>query len=523
MKQLKKYIVYFTLLMLCVILCLPSYAVAQSSSNSNKCSACNATPPAMQAFINFEVELLESLQEVSETKQTLLTNPNSGLFVGWLPLTRAFLDATYQKVKKNLDSEFKATRAINITTVLLTEMLFENGDSAISSITILFKDRAFVRDYKILQELDMSTNDVIWDMWMLGIWDDRVSPQVQAKISWLQSKYSQTYGGEYPIFTRLSISWSVRNQSLLHFILRVNWLMKAMLSSVNNSIVIDDQIKDFETLYSRWNIIAEVNWDYIEQIQSEYSCAKMKVCNETVVWAITWLVDVSTLTDSFGRSRDTIKDSIDNLKELKNPRKTYTNTVRDANNSWWLTERQVELLRTVYWLDSKDLTTSQIETWKKNWSNMKKELNPFSDVVESSKKWEKVVDSSKDTNSKEQNQWRKQARIRRKRLSQEEKNRLADKFYWQSIMPTSDKEQIILNEMQSTVNDILKEKSEDKEVLLVWLNLNTHYFVEIWAYIHYIVETAIWDKNNDWLIDNLWKACTYQCRNNWKVNCYADE
>jgi hypothetical protein len=43
-------------------------------------------------------------------------------------------------------------------------MLFENGDSAISSITILFKDRAFVRDYKILQELDMSANDVIWDM-----------------------------------------------------------------------------------------------------------------------------------------------------------------------------------------------------------------------------------------------------------------------------------------------------------------------------------------------------------------------
>jgi hypothetical protein len=36
----------------------------------------------MQAFINFEVELLESLQEVSETKQTLLTNPNYGLFAG---------------------------------------------------------------------------------------------------------------------------------------------------------------------------------------------------------------------------------------------------------------------------------------------------------------------------------------------------------------------------------------------------------------------------------------------------------
>jgi hypothetical protein len=36
----------------------------------------------MQAYINFEVELLESLQEVSAKQSTLLNNPNSGLFVG---------------------------------------------------------------------------------------------------------------------------------------------------------------------------------------------------------------------------------------------------------------------------------------------------------------------------------------------------------------------------------------------------------------------------------------------------------
>ena len=193
MRSLKNYIVYIVLFVLSTIFCLPWYVFAQSSSNSNKCSACNATPAAMQAFINFEVELLESLQEVSETKQTLLTNPNYGLFAWWMPLLWSFLKSTYKKKKKNLDSEFKATRAVNITTVLLTEMLFENGDSAISSITILFKDRAFVRDYKILQELDMSANDVIWDMWMLGIWDDRASAQVQEKILWLQSKYSKIY------------------------------------------------------------------------------------------------------------------------------------------------------------------------------------------------------------------------------------------------------------------------------------------------------------------------------------------
>jgi hypothetical protein len=32
------------------------------------------------------------------------------------------------------------------------------------SFEILFKQEAFVRDYKTLEELDLSINDIIWDM-----------------------------------------------------------------------------------------------------------------------------------------------------------------------------------------------------------------------------------------------------------------------------------------------------------------------------------------------------------------------
>lgn len=522
MIRIKKNIVYVALFCFFVQCFFSPYVFAEDVDNS-KCSACNATPVAMQAYINFEVDMLEALQEVSETKSTLLANPNNGLFTSWMPLLKSFIKSTTAKVKKDLDSEVKAARAARITTVLLSQMLLEDLDSATSSVTILFKDRAFVRDYKILQEIDMSVNDVIWDMGMLGIWDDKASSQVQVKILWLQYKYSQIYGWEYPIFTKLSISWSVKNKQLLYFILRVNWLMKNILSSVRNSVVIDSSLERFESWYSKWNIIAEVNRDYIEMIQSEYSCATMKICNETVGEALAWVADVSNLTKSFWRSWDTIKDSITHLKELKNPWKTYTNTVRDADNTWWLTERQVELLRTVYGLDSRNLTTSQIETLKKNWSNIKWNLlQPFSDLVKSSKNWHTVLNQSKDANLKEQNQWKIQETQWKDRLSYAEKQQLNNQFYWQSIMPISTNEQSILNELQNSINDILVEKSYDKEILLVWLNLNTHYFVEIWSYIHYIVETAIGDKNSDWLVDNLWKACTYQCGNNWKENCYAD-
>jgi hypothetical protein len=79
MIRIKKNIVYVVLFCFFVQCFFSPYVFAEDVDNS-KCSACNATPVAMQAYINFEVDMLEALQEVSETKSTLLANPNSGLF-----------------------------------------------------------------------------------------------------------------------------------------------------------------------------------------------------------------------------------------------------------------------------------------------------------------------------------------------------------------------------------------------------------------------------------------------------------
>lgn len=507
----KRFIVYIIIVSFFVQWFLWSYVFAE-----NQCSACKATPAAMQIYINFEVELLGALQQMSENTESLWGNPQLGLFAGGMPLTKAFLKSTTEKIKKDLDSEIKATRALLITTVLLEKMSLQWFTESFSAIDILFKDEAFVRDYKILEELDMSMNDVIWDMGVSWIWNDKVSLQTQSKILALQSKYSQVYGWEYPIFTRLSISWSVRNRQLLAFILRVNWLMKSTLSSVHNSFVVNTYISSFNSWFSNWNIIAEINEDYIKSIQEDYSCVKMSVCNETIVGALTGLVDTVKAKESFWRSWDTMKEARNHLKELRNPFKTYTNTVRDRDNAWWLTERQVEMLRTVYWLDAKDLTSSQIETRKRNWSNIKKQINPFSNLVKSSEK-KSVLVGEKDTEGKIQNEWINQQKVWNEKLTDEEKNRLNDELYWQTILKNPVNVQMLVNELQTTTNDILKEKSNDKEILLAWLNTNTHYFVEIWSYIHYIIDGVIPET-----MSQLWEACTYQCRNNWTENCYVN-
>ena len=290
--------------------------------------------------------------------------------------------------------------------------------------------------------------------------------------------------------------------------------MKNMLASVHNSDAIDKALDTFESWYSNWSIIAEINRDYIESIQSDYFCATMTTCNKTVKEAVKGLVNVSKLRASFWRSRDTLKDARHNLTELKNPFTTYAKSVRGADNSWWLTERQIELLRTTYWINSKDLTDSQIATWKRNRANIKKQLNPFSDAVKSRNK-KSVFDGAKDTESKSQDKWNEQQKVWKEKLTDEEKAKLENEIYRQSILPNSTNDTLLLEELQDVTDGMLSEKANDKGILLVWLNLSTHYFVEIWSYIHYIVDGVIPDT-----LDNLWDACTYQCGNLWTANCY---
>ena len=129
-----------------------------------------------------------------------------------------------------------------------------------------------------------------------------------------------------------------------------------------------------------------------------------------------------------------------------------------------------------------------------------------------------VLVDGKDVKWKLQNEWINQQKIWNDKLTDEEKNELNNQLYWQTILKDSVDVQMLVNELQSTTNHILEEKSNDKEILLVWLNMSTHYFVEIWAYIHYVVDDVISDT-----LSQLWEACTYQCGNNWTQNCYVDK
>lgn len=562
MKTRKKFIVYCLLASLLVSNTFFSYTFADSEEE-NKCPACNSTPNEMQMYINFQVEMLWILRWVSAKKEVYWTNRNSWLFNGWaLVLPYAFYKSTMGKLQNDFDSELKAVRAANTTAVLLEKMALAWLDDAMWSIQILFKDESFVRDYKLLQEIDMAINDIIRDMWTLGIWKDQVTSSVQQEILNLELKYAKFYWWNNPIFEKLVISQNVKNKEIASFLLLLNSNMKSMLFAMwEDTPVLDTYINYLERRYSKWNIVVKINEDYTKAIVDAYSCAKASTCNRGLSKALTDMVNWWEMGKKFGKSMEIIKKANTNLSEAlsANNKSNKKNENKDSSQTKILTDRQVELLRTVYGINALSLTTSQQEMLKQNFEQGKKSIEPLTSAIKDavtniSDEWKEYFSNLEEDKSKstEDIDIKKTVTTRQfiketikvlitqprepltkwfmrlfgageqaqkalvNNLSPEERSERLNSVFWQETIPQTEKNEELIQTMQITVDKILVDKWKDKEYTMIWQNTDTHYFVEIWAYIHAMVE-----ENIPKLIKDLWETCTYQCANKWSENCYA--
>lgn len=534
MKWLKKIIVYiFMFWIISNLFFWYTFADQEDQENESKnCAACRATPSWMQMYLNFEIDLLWILQSASAQPEKVWKNKRSWLFAGGiLSVWKVVLKSTVSKIKDDFDSEIKAVRALNISTVLLYKMTLPNVYSdGMLPIAILFENEPFVRDYKTLQEIDMSVDDVIREMWINWLWSKKISSQIYKKLDTLQSKYTVMYWGSNAIFEKISISGTVKYRQLLTFILRLNSLMKAILYNVSSDAEIEWFIHIFENFYSKGEIVATINRDVVDSMMRDYSCATTVACNTSVSTALKQLKKLMKNTkkkaqNSWGEIEDSwsaFKNSILNVKKTR--KATLSKEAKDT----WLTDKQIELLYSVYGIDAKDLTTSQIETLKQNWVKIKEEFVPLTEAANNIAKWSVDLYQTWKNSSLLRwtyyyikNWWKNKQQKNEQKDSELERQKKIEQLITESYFPLSDRQQAIYDSMQETVNVILLDKYLDKQIALVSTNRDTHYFLEIWKIMHIIIEKEIWTKDTEWLVKRLWETCIYQCTNKWTTKCYA--
>lgn len=565
MWQIKKIILY-TVLSLFVFNNM-FFASVFAQEEEQQCITCRMPSLEFQTYINFQVEVLQVLQNAIKEDEEKQDNKRKGLFSWWvLSVAWEIIDSRLNDYNNWISEAAKAYKTAKMWAIMLATMTtsFVKDDS-IWWLAILIRNRPFVRDWAKLQDIDNVIHDAMRDLWMEGIWDDQISSEILSQLMEIRQKYIYNSQNQYGLFDRFELWSSVKYKHIANTQLKLNAMMKSFMSLWNKSIMKEKQ---------RWDINFQFNEAMMERMFESYECVRWmnSPCNDmlkdfannTKVW--------STIKEGFTSSMSVINQANEDLYQAL---LWFGSSIKDTV-SWsdyeelWLTPKQISLLRTVYGIDTTKLTKEQALWLEKllDWSQGKKIVNDVN-------MWPLDYFSQKNIKQRQQNRkereqqktdekyletirWQETTELESiyndlqliylKQESGDAVSLIKDDFMsnfaqdrfdsskeaYQNIsllktalenklsMEQTKNQQQFKEDLKILVSDIMQQKEEQKSILSLYQNVSTtSYFVQIWAYMHHTIEEYIWNKDTDGLVKNLGKICELQCTNKWTANCYA--
>ena len=535
MKKIKKIIYILIVGVFALEALLSNFAFAQTNNTTEveeeNCYVCGMPSLEFQTYVNFQVEVLQILQQASSNLEKTSNNRKVWLFsagILWLP-SRLWESwkSMFKKATKDLTD---STRAVKIWSIMLWTITTELvGKDSLWWLLILTRNAPFVREWKTLQELDMSIHDVMRDFWMKWLWDKEISQDTREKLMLLQQKYVSNSGNEKALFKTFSLDGNIKYKHMVNMSLTINSVMKSFVFTRSKMVGIElfeTDLYRFKKEIRKHNITMEFNNLLMSNMFYNYKCAEwLNACNESWANFKKSMKIIPTIKDSFAESKKIMNQANKDFNEAYLSVKTSLKNSFNKNarkeklpEGLNLTEKQITLLRTVYGIDTSKLT-------KQQWVWLSSLFNKTA--------WKNIVNSISikplDKNSASTISAMKKSHKKNKQNRQ-------DQIYLNSIADknTKEAEAKILSDIKEygawniqktlslTIDSIMDQKQEDQLMFILYDNLSsTRYFFEIWSLIHQIMDETIWTKDSDWLIKYLWFACESACSNRWNVNCYA--
>lgn len=530
-----------------------------------ECYVCSRMSNEMQMYVNFQVEMIGALSQVSNEREIFSGLTKRWLFsYGALNVGANLLNSLKNSINKTTQSAVDTARAFEYAAAIAMKNAWTLAFSAewVWDILVLFRQKPFMRDWNTLLEIDGNIDDLLRDVWMQGMLKKNVSEEIMSNLNEISEKYTEAD----PVFSKFHINGNASYIDLVMMLSDVNTVMKNFFT-VESMFVYQEKINSFEKEMSEWDSVdISFNPEYLIKLSESYACVKGKAWFKNCGWSLqNFASDVSHIwTDvktQFENAWKEIKESSKKLAEVsksvwKVMKKKYT-------NGWdlWLTDDQVELLWEIYGINVSKLTKQQwlslatILNWTA-WKNLKNSVSISSDLfgsqITSQKKEsgkqsaaETTNDSITDSDFNKLSSYLKQKsclkKLNKKWISD------ADKVKWkQNCLNKLWENSVVLKDnidsyieyyvpdgrvddftnmveyLNDSIENTLSELDLDKAIVMYSQNLDaTRYFVEIWAYIHGIVNNVIWSKNwsSKTIVNNLGKACEAQCSNKW-WKCY---
>lgn len=508
-----------------------SVVFAQNDSD-NQCNACQSASREFQSYVNFQVEMLQILQKAK--RKEVETSKVRTIWLFWLKILtipEVAVKAWSKMFKSETEDLVKWYKSLKMWGIMLWAMAIDISGK-IWWISILFNSKPFVRERSTLKDIETSIHDAMWDLWMEWIWDDPLSDNIQEDVLKLKQKYLKNTWNENWLFEKFILNWSVKYKNITNMMLRLNSSIKMFLA-VNHDTINTD-------IYKRWNFTLQFNKDVMDNMIGNYKCVQIGTCSSlmddfkenTKVW--------SQIKEWFEESKDIISDANDRFKKAYLSFKSSVKDTLDGkeNTELWLTNDQLQTLRTVYGIDTTKLSKEQwiwleklLNGWVTKWLISDVNAWPLDYFSKQKREKRKIARAAK----KEQKQYEKHmtelalknslslSGLLQIQKDCEEKWQYFDlKDFKCKIVNTSRREIELKESLLSTLNNVYDQKSADKELFLIYSNMwVTRYFVEIWAKIHAIIDDSIGTKDSQGLVKYLWETCELQCTNKWTSNCFS--
>ncbi len=490
----------------------------ETSKETNKCwdetpAVCTATSPHLSTYLEFQKEVAALLSTNGfKTARESVQEWKWGLFTSEILKVEGlenFNESLAGRALRVLDITTTRSATSLITSVFLFELaaISALADNSIW-ITILFQDRAIVRDWTKLLDVERVLTQTAYNLWVVGdIWrtisDAKALNDIVKDYAWKGLFEDDAYFWD-------SIKYMDAITRLAELNSAVKWFMAYGTTTLMN---------DFNSNYPRFKL--KESW--IKGVQNEYQCARRWFwfkCNRS--WALL-KKNIQILTRSTNNqwksSVKQIKDSFTNLKQALWNWTAIKNRFKGENLQ--LSDRERQILESRYWLDAAKLTrgeTSWILSLNSNIASQRKKLSKgvktaVKGVVWTIKNYKKIYKESQQA-----------VKDMKKTLSWDVYvwSRIMTLFWWDAETWKKAKTKWVkVYEQMGTMLEKIN-KSKDNMTSLVTNTNNkdaTSNYVTLLRAVEDLI-IAIWDKES-WLRQQLNLLCTAQCSNKWNDCCYV--
>lgn len=235
--------------------------VSQDPSYCSTSSICWTAPQKFTFMLDFVREMINSIKTIGTEGDYLgkYVHPNRFQWNNFVPETKTVVG----KVAQNVEQKLKFGAA---ATTIFTNPINAWGleEAAVGSVILTSKNKVFLRDSKLVEEMESLLSDKKYEIWLWWGWYSKVNEQNLALMNTILESYKNKW-----LFSSYSLQEGVTYNNITSLLTRMLSAMKSFLYY--------DSTSQFDE-FSRWGKegYIEITFaaDVKESIEREYNCAR---------------------------------------------------------------------------------------------------------------------------------------------------------------------------------------------------------------------------------------------------------